>query len=162
MSKVTLAENFKVVQLQNPRTTNGGFTSDYVSLKNIKKATIIVELTQAVGHATAIAPKQASAVDGTGVKALTNACSIWSNEDTATADTLTKQTDATSYTVAADVKNKQIIFEIEPSISLDIANGFDCIAINSADSSQATNFASITAILETRYPQATPPAAITD
>ncbi len=159
-----LAENFKLVQLQSPKTTNGGFTSDYISLKNCKKATIIVELKQAVGHATNFALSQASAVAPTGAKVLTNPCSIWSNEDIATTDTLVKQTDAANYTVTADVKSKQIVFEVEPSISMDInsATPFDCLALVVADSSQATNFASITAILEERYQQATPPAAITD
>jgi hypothetical protein len=159
---MNLTENFKIVQASWPATTNGGITCDYVSLKNVKKAYILVEMNQAVGHATALAPKQASKVDGTGVKALSNACSIWANEDVVTSDTLVKQTDATTYTVAADVKKKQIVFEIEPSISFDIANGFDCLGLAIADSSQATDFASVTYILETRYPQATPPAAITD
>lgn len=159
-----LPENFKIVQLKNPVTTNGGWTSGYVSLKNCKKATLIVNLTQAVGHATNLAPKQAYAVAGTGSKVLTNACEIWANEDTAASDALVRQTAAANYTVAADVKNKQIIFEIEPSICLDInaATPFDCIALTCADSSQATNFASVVAILEERYQQATPPTALAD
>lgn len=159
-----LPENFKLVQLQSPKTTNGGFTSGYVSLKNCKKATIIVELKQAVGHATNFALSQAYAVAGTGAKVLTNECKIWSNEDVAASDTLVRQTDAKNYSVTADVKSKQIIFEVEPSICMDInaATPFDCLGLVVSDSSQATNFASITAILETRYEQATPPAVITD
>lgn len=159
-----LPENFKIVQLKNPATTNGGWTSGYVSLKNAKKVTFLVNMTQAVGHATALTPKQATAVAGTSAKGLTNACEIWANEDTAASDALVRQTAATSYTVSADVKNKTIIFEIEPSICMDInaSTPFDCVALTSADSSQATNFASVTAIIEMRYKQATPPTAVTD
>jgi hypothetical protein len=159
-----LPENFKLVQLIQPRTTTGGFTSDYVSLKNCKKATMIIELTQAAAHATNFALSQAYAVAGTGAKVLTNECKIWANEDVATSDTLVRQTDAKNYTVAADIKNKTIVFEVEPSICMDInaSTPFDCLAVVVANSAEATNFVSITAILETRYPQATPPAAITD
>jgi hypothetical protein len=158
---INLAYNFKLVQGIQPRTTNGGFTSDVVSLKNYKKATIIVELTQAVGHATAFTLNQYDAVGGTG-KVLTGDVLVWANEDTATNDTLVRKTDAKSYTVAADVKNKTIVFEVEPSIALDLGNNYDCIALVVANSGQATNFASITFVLEPRYQQATPPSAIVD
>lgn len=88
-------------------------------------------------------------------------CRIWANEDVATSDTLVRQTDAKSYSVTADIKNKQIIFEI-PVASLDLANGFDCINIISTDSTEATNFVSVTAFIDTRYKEDVPPAAITD
>ena len=45
------------VSLTKPVTTNGGVTTDYVSLKNaVVQAWIVVHLTQAVGHATAFSP----------------------------------------------------------------------------------------------------------
>jgi hypothetical protein len=159
---ITLPEVYKIVQLANPQTTNGGFTSDYVSLKNVKRATIIVELTQAVAHATAISINQATVVAGTDAKVLTNEALIWANEDVAASDTLVAKTDAKNYTVAADIKNKQIIFQIDPASCMDINNDFDCISVTSANSAQATNFASVTALLEMKYQQATPPASITD
>jgi hypothetical protein len=157
-----LTEIIKTIQAINPKTTNGGITADYVSLKNAHKVRIIVELTQAVGHATLITPKQATAVDGTGVKALTNNCVILANEDTASTDTLARQTDAKNYTVTADVKNKQIVFEINPADSFDTANDFDCLGLAIADSSQATNIASATYELYMKYKEDVPPAAITD
>lgn len=142
-------------------TTNGGVTSDYVSLKNVHKAWIVVQMTQAVGHATVIAVRQATAVAGTGVKAITVSVPIWENEDTAASDTLVKQTDAVSLTVTNDIKKKMVIFEVDPR-TLDQANSFDCLNFTISDSSQATNFASGMFILLERYAQATPPAAITD
>jgi hypothetical protein len=155
----TLPEAYKVVQGIQPRTTNGGFTGSYVSLKNALKVWIVVNLTQAVGHATTLTPTQASAVAGTGAKALTNNVNIWANEDTAASDTLVKQTSAKNYSVTADVKNKQVIFEIDPH-GLDVANDFDCITLVCADSSQATNIASVTYFIEQKYKEDVPPSAI--
>lgn len=156
-----LPEKCKIVQLTSPVTTNGGVTSDYVSLKNCNMAWIICDFTQAVGHATAAAIYEATKVDGTGAQAITVEVPIWMNADTATSDTLVAQTAAVSQAVAADVKHKQIVFQIDPS-TLDVANGFDVINVVVSDSSQATNFVNITAILDERYGANQPPAAITD
>lgn len=157
----TLPEHFKIVDATaGPVTTNGGVTGDYVTLKNAHKAYIVVQLTQAVGHATVLSPKQASAVAGTGVKAV-SAGRIWANEDTAASDTLVEQAAAATYTVTNDVKKKLVIFEIDPD-DFDIANGFDVLGFAASDSSQATNFISATYWLANRYLQATPPAAISD
>ena len=108
-----------------------------------------------------IDPKQASAVAGTGAKALSSAAPIWANEDTAAGDTLVRQTDAVTFNVAATVKKKQVIFQINPA-ALDNDNGFDVLGCAIDDSSQATNFVSVLYILQTKYPQSTPPSAIVD
>lgn len=163
MMNGSLPERFKIVDASaGPVTTNGGVTCDYVSLKNVHRAWIVASFTQAVGHATGIDPQQATAVAGTGAKALTNNCPIWENEDTATSDTLVAQTAAKTINVTNDVKKKQVIFEIDPAKHFDLANGFDVLGCTVDDSSQATNFVSVIYVLETRYPSATPPAAITD
>lgn len=149
----------KVVQLAWPQTSNGGVTSDAISLKNAVRATIIVEMNQAVGHATAVAVRQATDVAaGTTAAGPTNT-KAWLNEDVAATDTLVKQTDGASVTVTNDVKKKQIVFEIDPA-ALD--DGYDVVYLTVADSSQATNFVSATALIATSYQKATPPAAITD
>lgn len=159
---LTLPQDFKIVDATaGPVTTNGGVTSDYVSLKNVHRAWIVVQLTQAVGHATSIAVRQATAVAGTGVKAITVAVPIWMNADTAASDTLVAQTAAVSQAVAADVKKKMVIFQVDPA-TLDLANSFDCLNFTVSDSSQATNFVCGVFVLYMRYKQATPPAAITD
>lgn len=157
----SLVENFKIVAGTTPVTTNGGVTGDYVSLKNVNKAWIIVSLTQAAAHATVLAPKQATAVDGTGVKVFANTLKINANEDVAASDTLAAQTAAVNYTVTADIKNKLVVFEIDPA-KLDTTNDFDCIGITVSDSSEATNFVEITYILDMKYKEDVPPAVITD
>jgi len=154
-----LPEIFKIVQGTSPVTTNGGVTGDYVSLKNAVKCTVVVNLTQAVGHATVLSISESPLVSGDGSQAMTATQKVWQNADVAASDALVKAADAASVTVAADVKHKQIVMEIDPS---KLTAGYDCIAAVLSDSSQATNFASIDYFIETRYPQATPPAAIID
>ncbi len=156
-----LPEFYKIVQGIQPRTTTGGFTADYVSLKNALKCYIVINLTQAAAHATLFTPTQATTVAGAGAKALTNTINIWANEDCATSDTFVKQTAAKNYTVTADIKNKQIIFEVDPQ-ALDVANDFDCLTVTVANSGEATNFASIEYFLEMKYKEDVPVSAIVD
>jgi len=159
---MTLAEKMKIVDLsQGPKTTNGGLTTDYVSMKNYARATVVLSLTQSTGHATQILPKQATAVAGTSAKAFTNVLPIWHNENVATSDTLTRQTNAVSFTPAATATGMDVVFQIDAD-KLDMANGFDCLNFVLADSSVSANIASCVAYLEPRYPQANPPSAITD
>lgn len=158
--KTNLAFSHKLVNLSlGPVTTNGAVTSDAVSLKNAIKATIIVSLTQAVGHATVVSVRQATDVAvGTNAAGPTNT-KAWLNEDVAASDTLVRQTDAASVTVTNNIKKKQIVFEVDPAA---LTDGYDVIYVSIGDSSQATNFCNIEALIETNYQQATPQAAITD
>jgi hypothetical protein len=140
-----------VVRAVAPVTTNTGITGDYISMKNVIRAYIVVALTQAVGHATGIDPVQATAVAGTAVKAFAKTLPIDANEDCAASSVLVAKTPAVTYNVAADVKTKIVIFKIDAE-KLDVANGFDCIGVTVDDSSQASNIASINYILEMRHP----------
>ena len=157
----SLIETMKPVLGLSNQTTNGGQDSDYVCLKNVNKLFIVVALDQAAAHATAIAPYQATAVAGTGAKVLSSNCKIYANEDVAASDTLVEQTDAKNYTVTADVKEKLIVFEIDPS-TLDVANNFDCVKVNIADSSEATNFATVLFLADMKYKEDNPPSLIVD
>lgn len=157
---VSLPEQFKIVDATaGPVTTNGGVTCDYVSLKNVKRAWISLQFTQAVGHATAIQPQKATAVAPTGAASITAAARIWANEATGTDDTLVRKTSATSYSVAADVKKKHVLIEIDPA---EFTGAYDVLGCTVSDSSQATNFVSGLYILEMGYSQATPPSQIVD
>jgi hypothetical protein len=160
---ITLPENFKIVDATaGPVTTNGGVTCDYVSLKNCHRAWILLQLTQAVAHATVIQPQVATAVAPTGAVSITFSTRFWENEDTATTDTLVAQTAATSLTLTADVAKKMVVVQIDPQDVVAQGATYDVLGCTISDSSQATNFVSGVYILEERYPQATPPAAITD
>ena len=154
----SLPQSCKIVQLIQPKTTSGAITSDAVSLKNCVKAWLIFHLTQAAVHATLITPRQATDV-AVGTNAVVPAVPIWANEDVATSDALVAQTAAANYTVTADVKNKIVIFEIDPVL---LTDGYPVVYATVAASGEATNFVAAEAILWSTYQQATPPSAIVD
>lgn len=158
---MTLIEDYKIVKAVEPKTTNAAITGDYVSLKNVITGTVVVNLTQAVGHATQVSLYQAKDVSGTGAKPLTNSVPVWANEDVSLGDSLIRQTDGVSYTVANTAKNKQIVFHIDPA-KLDINDGFTCLNVRIGASTQATNFASAEYILDSKYAGDVPSSVVTD
>ena len=151
MSLLTrIPEEAVPVVLAAPVTTNGGVTCDYISLKLAHRVFIVATFTQAVGHATGIDPVQATLVDGTGAKAITNTVPIWSNTDISLTSVLTKRTDAITYNLPATAKNMIVIMQIDPA-GFDVANGFDILGVTVDDSSQATDLVSIVAYVVPRY-----------
>lgn len=158
--QVSLPVNFKIVQMITPKTTNAALTSQVISLKGCNKAWVVFEFTQAVGFASTPTLLQATSI-AAGTNKAGPTSPVWANEDTASTDTLVKKTSGASYAVTNDIKNKEVVFEIDPS-TLDVANGYDCVYFTIATSSQATNFVSATAYLQTSYQQATPPSQILD
>jgi len=163
IGNLSLPQCYKIVDATaGPVTTNGGVTCDYVSLKNYKKAWLVLQFTQAVGHATLITPMVATAVAPTGAVAITFATRIWANEATGTDDTLVRQTDAVTYTLTNDIAKKQVIIEFDPGEIVGQGMTFDCIGCVITTSGQGTNFVSGQYFLEAQYQQATPPSAIVD
>jgi hypothetical protein len=161
MSKICLPEQFKNVMLLKPQV-DASLTSDYVSLKNATgKAWILVTMAQANATQCTITLGQASAVDGTGAKALSGNAEIWYNADLATADTLTRGTAAKSYEFSATLKNKKVWFQLDLANCLDLANNFDCVYCTSGGSN-AANILSAELFFESRYQEDVLPAAITD
>lgn len=158
MAAITIPTYFKKVQLFAPKTTNAALTSQVVTLKGAIRATITLHFTQAVGFASVPTLKQATDI-AAGTNAAGPTSRIWANEDTAATDTLVSQTAAASYTVAADIKNKMVVFEIDPAT---LTDGYDCVYVTIATSSQATNFVSGEIEIQHNFHQSTPPSAILD
>jgi hypothetical protein len=131
-----------------PAADAGGRTSAYQSLKGAVKAWIVVYMNQANAATVLLSPLQATAVAGTGTKAI-SAARIWTKLDEA-AVTYTKQTEAATYTTDAATKKKVVIFEIDCAKCLDIAGGFDCIAI-STGASNAANITSALLFIQPEY-----------
>lgn len=156
-----LWQNYKVVQLLTPATDAAGRTSAYFTLKDALKAWIVVNMAQGNAATVALTPLQASAVAGTGSKALSAVVPIVSNLDTAASDTDVERTAAANYTTDAGLKNKTVMFEIDPAACMDLANGFDCLAV-STGASHAANITSAMLIARMRYQQTTPPSMATD
>lgn len=144
-----IPEGLFPVSMTAPVTTNGGITTDYVSLKNAVQAFLVVHLKQTVGHATAIAPKRATAVDGTGVAVLANVVPIWYGNVTTSTNALTRQTDAVNYTMGGSVTGDvYVIFQIDPA---NLGSTYDVLGLAIADSSQATNFAEVTCWVQPKF-----------
>lgn len=143
-----LIDKVKTVNAIKPQA-GGSLTGAYISLKNVITAFVKVHIDQAAAAVVAITIEQATAVAGTGTKAITKLVPIWVNLDTAASDVLVAATPAVAYTTDAGVKIKLVIFEIDPA-TLDIAGGFDCITVKTAASS-ALNITAATYELDLRY-----------
>lgn len=147
-----IPENIVPVSLTlGPVTTNGGVTTDFISLKKVHRVVAVFHFAQAVGHATGIDPTQSTVVAGTDAKAITSTLPIWANEDCAASSVMVRKTDAITYNVTNDIKNKIVTMDIDPA-GFDVANGFDVLGFTIDDSSQATNFVSAVAYIVPRYP----------
>lgn len=159
-AKHSLAVDSQPNILTHPVTTNGGVTSDYISVKNCAgKLSIACLCTQAASHATVLTVMRATAVAGTGATTLANNVQIWANTDTSS-EGLTKQADATSYTLATGTTNQLVIFEIDPAT---LGDGYDVVNVTASDSSQATNFIAILAVNNNpKYGGGAPVAMLSD
>lgn len=151
----------KLIEAMPNATDAAGRTGDWVNLKNYALCYVIVSVTQGNAATIAISINQATAVAGTSSKVITNTVPIWSNLSTAATDTLVARTAAVNYTTDAGVANKQVIFQVDPS-SLDLANGFDCIAVVTGASNVANLTSAQYLLVGPRYGGATPPSAIID
>lgn len=158
-----LVDSAKVVTGLAPVVPSSA-TPDYVSLKDYGHLTAIITVKNATTvTGSAITLKQATAVAGTGEKAL-SFTSVWQNIDTAAAggDALTETAVASDTFTTNATNSKDLLYVIEVDASqLDINNGFDCIRVGTGNAVAAT--VSVMYVLSgARYSQATPPAAITD
>jgi hypothetical protein len=116
--------------------------------------------TRATANTVALTPNQATAVAGTGAKAI-NAVPIWAISTPRRTTPSREQTDAASYTTDAAVKIKMVMFQIDAA-ALDVNGGFDCITLLTG-ASNAGNITSAIAILTgARFQQVTPPTAVVD
>ena len=109
-----------------PATDAAGRTGTYVSLRGAAVAFVVFLIEQANAATVTCSVSQASAVAGTGAKALSATMPTWINNDMASAAALTRG-DGSSVTTSAALKKKCVILRVDPS-QLDVANGFDCIA----------------------------------
>lgn len=151
---MNMPDFIRPVTLSGPVTTNGGVASDYISLKNVHEVYVVATMKQTVAHATSVSIYQATDVSGTSAKALANAVPLWSIADITATDLYTKQTSAVSAACAATTKTQKFVFRVKAD-ALDVANSFDCLNVVVSDSSQATNFCAIDAIVDVRYGETT-------
>jgi hypothetical protein len=159
---VHIPEGLAPVTLLAPAADAGGRTGAvYVSLKNALKAFLVVHINQGNAATVAITPVQATAVAGTGSKVLTNNVPIWSNQDCVASSAYVRATDAANLTTSAGVKDKIIIFDIDPTLAMDMALGFDCISVTTG-ASNAANITSAELFVLPKFGGVSQPDYITD
>jgi len=161
MSNVFLPEQFKIVSATaGCRTTNGGVTFDNICLKNAHRVWIVAHFRQAVAHATTIQPV-VGATDAACTTSITFSARWWKNVDVSSTDTLVAQTAGTSMACDAAATDHLMVIEIDPSDVVAQNKTYDWLGGTIATSAQATDFVSAVYYIKERYPQATPPVAIT-
>lgn len=158
-SRLHLAEkaNPYIAALPN-NYTGAAVTKRYISLKYVGHLSIHIATGAWAGGTAAVTLKQATAVAGTGSKALAFTL-MWT--DKAAAGTLV-ETAVTSNTFDLDTADSQYIIEVDPA-TMDLANGFDCLALDVASPGANNDYYSAVYVpSQIRYKQATPPAINVD
>lgn len=153
-----LPETMKVVEAITPQV-GAAITGDYVCLKDVHKAWVVVHIEQGDVAPMAITLEQATNVLAGGSVAITVAVPIWLCEDCATTDLLVRQTDAVAYTTSAGTTHKVVVFQVDPA-TFSLANA-DCLTVITA-ASNAANLTSAMYYLYERYGADQPPSAIID
>lgn len=139
-----------------------GSTPAYVSMKGYNKCTVLLKVSNGTTvTGSAIALKQASAIAGTGVKALAFTTAR-RNIDLAAADALADFAVASNTFTTDSTNSKLLMYEITIDEStLDNANSFDCIRADTGNSTNAT--VDVTYILwPAKFGKSTPLTAVAD
>ena len=143
-------------------TTPAASTPTLVSMKGYGHLTAIISVKNAAGvTGSAITLAQSKTVAGANSKAL-GLDYMFASTDIANSVALTNTavTSNTFTTQTVNSKDSLYIIEVDAD-SLDVANGFDCIAV-STGASNAANLTSAMLFLEPRYPGPTQPSFIAD
>ena len=146
------------VGLLPPAADAAGRTSPYRTLKNAMKAYIVCRVNQGNAAPVALSLLQAQDVSGTNSKAL-GATPIWLVADTSVADALVVQAAAVGFTTSATLKDKIVVFEIEPDACMDINNGFKTVAVQTG-ASNAGNITESTLFIYQAYQGASAPSTM--
>lgn len=153
-----LLNTHKVLWACEPKSyVAGAATAKYVSLKNYQQMTIIIQTGAWAAGTAAVTLSQATAVAGTGAKALSFS-EMYSDETTG--GTLVKNT-VTGDTFNLDTANKIYVIQVDAD-SLDASNGYDCCSIAIAIAGGVDLYGVIYILGDSRFKEDTPPSAIID
>jgi hypothetical protein len=134
-----------------------GRTGTYKSMRNVA-GIVSLECHVNQGNAAQVTftPLQAKDSSGTGSKVIPS-IQVFYNADTSVADALPAQANAANFQTDVALKDKVVIFQFDPA-ELDMANGFNHIAIQTS-ASNAANITYAEMRYLGRYQQAAPPAS---
>lgn len=140
--------------------TGAASTDVYVSTKNGPHVTFVVQTGAWAGGTAAVTLLQATAVAGTASKALAFD-TVYTNATDPTTSTLVS-TAVVSNTFNLGVANALYVIEVDAS-SLDVNNGFDCVAVHVATPGGNNDFYSAAAVAAPdRYVGTNPPNLLAD
>ena len=159
MNNFTLPESLKIVQGHEPSIGSTLLnTSDIISCKNLLKVWAVLSMTYVDDIDLVVTWNESTDVAGGTTSAITVVCPIWYNIDTASADLLTRATDAITFTIDTGANLNQLwIMEFDPA---KFTKGYDCFQIRMSGAG-----ASIVDVLYLGFPRYSAdvlPSAITD
>ena len=159
-TSLRMIERMKPVWAAVPKSYSGAaMTAQYVSMKNYDRLGIGIMTGAWAAGTAAVTLSQATAVAGTGAKAL-GMTTMWVNT-AAAADTFTL-TAVASNTFNLDTANLMYWIEVVAS-DLDVNNGFDCVSLAVASPGANADFYGVFYILDQcRYPDKDLPSALVD
>lgn len=157
---MSFPQQYKIVQCYSGAAN--AVDCDIVSLKNILKGWFVVHHKGNTDVDLTLSLYQATAVAGTGGKAVTVPCPTWLDADQGTSsDVLVRQSDAYTITIDPATQNGVLwVIEVDPAI-LDTANGYDCVYLADTGGS-SSNTCAIWFIGKVRDASDSLPAIITD
>jgi hypothetical protein len=145
------------IGLLAPAADAAGRTGTYKSLRNCSsRLAIVCRVNQGNAAQVTFTPLQATDSSGTGSKAIPSV-PIFYNADTTASDTLVAQTAAANFQTGTALKDQIVMFEFDPA-ELDLANGFNHIAVQTS-LSNAANITEASMMYLGRYQQQAPPAS---
>lgn len=165
-----LAEQMQIVPAIMPVDLNDGANNgDWVSLKNFERCTVVVVASAGTAaNDLTVTLNQATAVAGTGTKALSVIDSVATKQGAAlsaiAAWTEVTQTAAATYTNGTNGE-EQLLYAIDVlAEQLDVANGFDCLQCSIAQVGAAKIGCALYLLWPTTYggPVGKVPGAIAD
>jgi hypothetical protein len=153
-----LAETLPPVSLLTPAADAAGRTSRYVKVGKADKAWIVCHINQGNAAQVTLTPLQAQDTSGTNSKVI-SATQVWTDLNEGALDLFTKQANAANFQTDVALNDKIVIFEISPQDCMDMANGFNTIAVQTS-ASNAANITQAAIYPLARYRQAQPPTIL--
>ena len=160
--RLSLTESLYPVSVLAPAADAGGRTGTWVNLAFSHKAYLVVFVNQGNAATILLSLLQATSAAGAGSKAagtLGNA-QIWATLDAAGAPVFVRQTDGVTFTTDAGVKVKIVVFQMDPTDVLDLANGFTYVTV-STGASNSGNITSALLLQNLRFAGVAPPNLLT-
>ena len=129
--------------------STAAMVGDYISLKNVQMAWVVVFLDQTTAHPLVLSIERATDVTPTGSVVIANNVPIWYGNVSATSSLLERQTDALHFDIPALVTGATItIFQIDPA---SLGDTYDCITIKVSQDGHAGNICAALYFVQPRY-----------